>query len=69
MFSCDFVTVTYSGLGQGWYMIVPFLIFGFYLALFYVIFEGNVGESDFVRDGLILVKGHLLTTNGWKIKE
>ena len=22
-----------------------------------------------MRDGLMLVKGHLLTTNGWKIKE
>ena len=26
-------------------------------------------KSDLVRNELMLVKGHLLTTNGWKVKE
>ena len=48
-------------------MIVFFLIFGFFFALSYEkLFERN---SDLVIDRLMLVKGYLLTTNGWKIKE
>ena len=66
MFLC-FCHFPYSGLSQVWYMIVPFLIFVFFLALSYEnIFEG---KSYLVRDGLMLENGHLLTTNGWKIKE
>ena len=62
MFSCVFVTFT-----QVWYMIVSFLIFGYFLALSYEkLFERM---SDIVRDGLVLVKGYLLTNNGWEIKE
>ena len=48
-------------------MIVSFLILGFFLALSYEkLFKR---KSDTVRDGLMLLKGYLLTTNGWKIKE
>ena len=48
-------------------MIVMFLIFGFFLALSYEkIFER---KSGLMRDRLMLVKGHFLTTNGRKIKE
>ena len=67
MIACAFVTVPYSGLSQVWYLIVPFLIFGFFLALSYEnLFERKI---DLVRDGLMLVKIHSLTNNGWKIKE
>ena len=66
MFLC-FCHFQYSGLSQVWYMIVPFLIFVFFFALPYEnIFEG---KSYLVKDELMLEKGHLLTTNGWKIKE
>ena len=48
-------------------MIGSFLIFGFFLALSYEkLFER---KSDLVRDELMLVKGYLLTVNGWKINE
>ena len=67
MFSCVFVTFPYAVLSQVWYMIVTFLIFGFFLALSYEkLFDR---KSDLVRDGLMLIMGHFLTTNGWKIKK
>ena len=48
-------------------MIVSFVIFGFFFVLSYEkLFEQ---KSDLVRDELMLTNGHLLTTNGWKIKE
>ena len=66
-FSCVFVTFPYAVLSQVWYMIVSFLIYGFFLALSYEkLFER---KSDLVRIGQMLVKGFLLTINGWKIKE
>ena len=67
IFSYVFVTFPYTALSQVWYMIVSFLIFGFFLALSYEkLFER---KRNLVRDGLMLVKGHLLTINGWKRKE
>ena len=67
MFSCVFVTFPYAVLSQVWCVIVLFLIFGFFLALSYKkLFER---KSKLVRGEQILVKGHLLTTNGLKIKE
>ena len=66
MFSCVLSLFHYAALSQVWYMIVSFLIFDFFLALSYdKLFER---KSNLVRDGLMLVKGHLLMTNGWKIK-
>ena len=51
MFSCVFVTFS-----QVWYMIVSFLIFGFFLALSYEkLFER---KSDIVRNGLMLIEGY-----------
>ena len=47
MFSCVFATFPYAVLSQVWYMIVSFLIFGFFLALsFEKLFER---KSDLVR--------------------
>ena len=68
---CDvfmfFVTFPYAVLNQVWYMIVSFLIFGFFFALSYEkLFDR---KSYLVRNELMLVKGYLLTTNGRKIKE
>ena len=66
VFSCVLVTFPYRVLSQVWYLIVSFLIFGFFLYLSYEkLFERN---SNLVRDGMMFVKGHLLMTNGWKIK-
>ena len=54
--SCVFVTFPYAVLSQVWCMI------GFYLSLSYEkLFER---KSKLVRDGLMFVKGHLLTTEG-----